>query len=72
MDQIKLENFVKKIRRQLKFELNANDIFVYFDDTCWGSGKEGLAITNDHLIGNVTNCWGSTKRDLIFFVIDQD
>jgi len=40
MDQIKLENFVKKIRRQLKFELNANDIFVYFDDTCWVAEKK--------------------------------
>lgn len=52
IDQKKLMNFICNTNKALKIELNPTEVLVYNDYSLLGSGKEGLAITDKHLIVN--------------------
>lgn len=50
---IKINSFIDAAKKHFKFNLNADDILVYFDNTLFGLGSEGVAITTSHLIVTV-------------------
>ena len=48
-DMVKLENFKKNIFEKYNYEIT-EPILVYFDDTVFGSGSDGAAITDNSII----------------------
>jgi len=54
INQEKLENFLNMMRRKFNINIKGEDVIVYFDETLFGSGKSGVALTNDELICNVS------------------
>lgn len=51
----KISNFVRECRSKYEIDLEIDDVYAYFDETLFGSGDKGVAITSDKVIVNIDN-----------------
>jgi TPR repeat protein len=59
IEKKKLANFIHKVKEESDINIQESSVLVYFDNTVFGGGKEGVVLTSDKIICNPlgVNAW---------------